>query len=239
MVEKPKAKSEDRMAIDPRGSNPSGQNAPNRPEEGRNLGGKVETGKNEGGTKTEEEKKQEDARNRDKLIGRLGGAGSLSSITQEESDKLAEGNHETEFKEDGRTVLVSSISEEETAKVKNSGAVSSAPVNFTQNLTGVPGNVDLTQGGRLSGDKSVRAQRTIEDINEELEKTSGPNPQPNREGNEILKATQGVLGMGYVVNTGLIADELKDMLKKDSLDAKDKERLTEIEKQLRTNTKVA
>jgi len=234
MVEKPKAKSEDRMAIDPRG-----QNAPNKPEEGRNLGGKVETGKNEGGTKTEEDKKQEDARNREKLIGRLGGAGSLSSMTQEEADKLAEGNHETEFKEDGRTVLVSSISEEETAKVKAGGAVSSAPVNFTQNLTGVPGNVDLTQGGRLSGDKSVRAQRTIEDINEELEKTSGPNPQPNREGNEILKATQGVLSVGYVANTAAIADELKEMLKKDSLDAKDKERLSDIEKQLRINTRVA
>jgi hypothetical protein len=239
MVEKPKAKSEDRMAIDPRGSNPPGQNAPNKPtDDSRNLGGKVEHGKNEGGTKTEEDKKQEDARNRDKLIGRLGGAGSLSSVTQEEADKLAEGNDETEFQEDGRTVLVSSISPEETSKLKASG-VSSAPVNFTQNLTGVPGNVDLTQGGRLSGDKSVRAQRTIEDLNEELEKTSGPNPQPNREGNEILKATQGVLSVGYVANTAAIADELKEMLKKDSLDAKDKERLSDIEKQLRINTRVA
>ena len=173
---------------DPRGnptSTRSGENAPNKPDDiTKNIGGKTEDNKNEGGTKSEEEeKKAEDQRTRERNIARLG-PDRTGSISQEESDKLEEGNFNKESKEGDRTILTSSISEEEAGKT----LVSTEPVNFTQHLTGVPGNVDLTQGGRLSGDKSYRVKREIDDINEELEKTSGPNPAPNREGNELTKA---------------------------------------------------
>ena len=146
-----------------------------------------------------------------------------------EEEKLFDSETKTE---DGRVVLTSSVSEDEANKVK----IGTEPIDLTQSLTGVPGIADLTQGGKLSGDRSFRTKSSIEEINEELEKVAGPNPTPNREGNEILKATQTVLAQGLVVNTAAIADQIKEMVEKNELN---KEKLTEIEKQLRKNTRVA
>lgn len=74
------------------------------------------------------------------------------------------------------------------------------------------------------------------DMKEAIEKVAGPNPAPNREGNEISKATHKILSMGFVPNPEVIADQIKEMLEKGTFD---KDKLAEIEKKLRTTTKVA
>jgi hypothetical protein len=166
------------------------------------------------------------------------GPDKLVSPSHEESDKDSSKNFDAEIKEGDRTVLISSLTEED---ARNAG-VNTEPVNFTQNLTGVPGQINLTEGGRLAGDKSVRAKTTTEELNEELEKTSGPNPAPNRDGNELLKASNGITGnilLGIDNNTNAMADELKEFIKKDKLTEEDKARLVRIEHQLRMTGKIA
>lgn len=111
--------------------------------------------------------------------------------------------------------------------------------NERQSLDGTPGYTNLTQDGRLAGDKSVRDERDLEDINKEIDAKAGPNPLPNREGNEMARASNfmataaGTAVLGRIDrDTTMLARELKDISKKDSLSADDKDRLEAISKQL-------
>lgn len=150
-----------------------------------------------------------------------------------------------EDNEDKPTTVISAVDSE--AADKHIERIKNAPAfeNQTQSLLGTPGNVDLTQGGTLAGDKSVREDVDLEDVNAEMEEKAGPNPLPNREGNEMLKASNfvatavgtGTLG-GIDRKTNKMAKELKELSKKDSLSQADKDRLTAMSKQLEETGRV-
>lgn len=172
------------------------------------------------------------------------GPDKIASPSQNESDKAEDKVISVESKaEDGSIRITDSVDQE--AADRQAKIIEGLPVaeNLTQSYHGVPGQVNLTQHGTLAGDKSVRVKRTLEDINAEYEKVAGPNPTPNREGNEITKATnllatqpQSLIAIDR--DTSKLADELEAMRKKGSLDSNDKKRLEEMEKELRQTARV-
>lgn len=140
---------------------------------------------------------------------------------------------------DGNKTIVSAATSEDADKHIEKIKATPTFENQTQSLLGVPGNVNLTQDGFLAGDKSVRDDRPLEEVHKEIEDKSGPNPMPNREGNELTHASNfmataiGTGALGRIDrNTNAIARELKDLSKKDSLNQEDKDRLEEMSKQL-------
>lgn len=146
---------------------------------------------------------------------------------------------------DGVVTTVSAVNQEELDK--HAGKLTGSPgfENQTQSLLGTPGNVNLTQDGTLAGDKSVRDGRKLEEIHEEIEAKAGPNPLPNREGNEFTKASNYMAtAMGTQMlpkidrDTSAMSRELKELAKKDSLSADDKDRLETISKQLDTTARI-
>lgn len=146
---------------------------------------------------------------------------------------------------DGNKTIVSAVTSEDADKHIEKIKATPTFENETQSLLGVPGNVNLTRDGTLAGDKSIRDERSLEDIHKEIEDKAGPNPMPNREGNELTHASNfmataiGTGSLGRIDrNTNAIARELKGLSKKDSLSQEDKDRLEEMSKQLELTGKV-
>lgn len=141
--------------------------------------------------------------------------------------------------EDGKVTLISTISEEEFNKNKASQAKAPFAVNETMRLEGVPGNVNLTADGMLQGDKSLRPEATLEEQNEEKEMIAGPNPIPNRDGNEITRAANSLSAGGPSLlfqidqTTNKMSQTLARIREKGSLDENDKRELEQMEKDLR------
>lgn len=167
---------------------------------------------------------------------------SLQSPSKEESDKATEGTFRKEEEKDGVTTVVSSVSEEQANTDKDKQNQAPPAINETQRLEGTPGNIDLTQGGTLNSDKSEKdeLQSDVELQNAEWEAKAGPNPTPNRDGNERLRAYNAMASGGPNLlldvdrRTNMFADELAELKSKNSLSPEDKDRLDQIEKQLRT-----
>lgn len=135
--------------------------------------------------KTDEEKEK------DRILARMR-TGSPWVVSEEENDKILESVETDEKKNDDGTVTVTkSLSKEEAERASTILASIPHKQNETENLTGVPGEEDLTRGGTLNNDRSRRMKMSLEDLNAEIEKTAGPNPIPNREGNELTKAMLG------------------------------------------------
>jgi hypothetical protein len=213
------------------------KNAPNVT--GSNVGGKQEIPRTEGGTVpakegTEEDKSKRETETRD-FAGKLGG-GNIASPSQKESDEASKKLFSKEEEKDGQMTRISALTEEDAKRAEQTVAGLPGATNLTQSLTGTPGQVDLTQSGRLSGDKSLRVQKSVEEINAELEKTAGPNPTPNREGNEFTKAEQQLRAGTFVAidrDTTGMAEQLKEIREKGSLDEQDKQKLQSMEDRLR------
>ena len=184
--------------------------------------------------------------------------GGRAALTGRDSKKQAENNKDSEREtqpekredgtfravkedKDGNKTVVSSIKEED-AKVTEDKAPPAE--NLTQRLEGVPGNVDLTQGGFLNSDKSVRDDRDAEEVAEEMEEKSGPNPIPNRDGNELTRAANELSagGPGLMFNidksTTKMADRIRDIRRKGTLTDQDKQDLANMEKDLRNTGKL-
>lgn len=227
----------------------------------KNVGGKNETNKSEGGTlSAEDQKRMSDIREKQgkgltltqeestflqqhsdpqqaqRLATKLS-PDAVSSPSQEEADKAKDSLVSETTEKDGQKVVVSALTQEDKDKAAKSAESIPSAVNETQRLTGVPGQVNLTQGGRLSGDKSVRDDRSLEEINEELNTKTGPNPTPNRDGNERLKAELGFnsdMMIGIERETTMMAEKLGKIREKGSLSEEDKRELEKMEDQLRS-----
>lgn len=140
---------------------------------------------------------------------------------------------------EGNKTYVSSVSTEEADK--HIEKTKNTPVfeNQTQSLLGTVGNVNLTQDGRLAGDKSLRDDRDLEEVHAEIADKAGPNPLPNREGNELTKqanyiaTSMGTGALGRIDrDTSAMASEIRELSKKNTLTNEDKDRLEEISKKL-------
>lgn len=165
--------------------------------------------------------------------------------TEEVTDKETGIVTRTLEDKEGNKTIVSAVTSEDADKHIEKIKTGPTFENQTQSLLGVPGNVNLTRDGTLAGDKSIRDERTLEEINAEIEDKAGPNPMPNREGNELTHASNfmataiGTDSMGRIDrNTNAIARELKGLSRKDSLSQEDKDRLEEMSKQLELTGKV-
>jgi len=176
-----------------------------------------------------------------KVVDKLG-AHSLSSPTQKESDDLAKTIFHETTEKDGVKTVVSAINKEEAEKSKERLAKVPEFRNETQSLTGTPGNTNLTEHGRLAGDKSIRSKKTLAELNAELEVKSGPNPTPNREGNELLRATNGITDQQKMFineDTNGMADEIDNFIKDKNLSEEEKKRrLESIRDRLRSTASV-
>ena len=168
----------------------------------------------------------------------------ISSPTQEEADKAAENLVRKTEEKDGVKTIISSVGEDEANKAKETAGRLPKTENLTQSLTGSVGNIDLTQGGTLAGDKSVREDKTIDEINEELNEKAGPNPMPNRDGNEYTNLTNRLTPTAISDvsrldrdTTGMAA-ELKSIRESGNLSEDQKKKLENMEKRLQKAGKV-
>lgn len=220
----------------------SGENAPNAPSAGTtNLGGKTDWNKTDGGTQQDPSKEQTDEEkskgDTQKLVERMSRSdASVASPTQEEMEKGQKGLVYKEEEVDGKTVLRSSVSEDDLAKHSELQGTLPTATTLTQSLTGVTGQMDLTQGGQLNSDKSKRSSESLEDQVKEMDLAAGANPTPNRDGNERLRAELGFtpnMLLGIDQQTSGMADRLAKLREKGSLSEEDKQELERIESQLR------
>ena len=157
------------------------------------------------------------------------------SPTKEQSDQAKDALFTKEEEKDGVTTIVSSISEEEANKVKTTIEGLPKYQNLTLAIHGVPGDVNLTADGTLNSDRSERLDKTVEEMNEIYEKIAGPNPMPNREGNELTKAELGFRANVMAAQGNTLKSysrQLKSMREKGSLDENDKKKLEDMEKGL-------
>lgn len=211
------------------------ENAPNmQTSSTQNVGGKEESNKTEGGT----DRTPTGAVDRAKTSPEQ-----LASPSQEDADKAKKELFSKTSEKDGVTTTVSAVDQNAAQQQEQTIGRLPAVQNLTQSAFGVPGNVDLTQGGTLSGDKSIREDRSLEDIHEELNQKSGPNPMPNREGNELTKATNFTAQnpqfmMNLDSQTSGIADELKEIRESASLSEEEKKKIQDIEKRLKNTGRV-
>jgi hypothetical protein len=72
---------------------------------------------------------------------------------------------------------------------KTEGGTSPSPLE--DNAEGRQPDPDITKGGTLTGERSLRPANTVEQQFAAINATAGPNPTPLREGNEITKAMEG------------------------------------------------
>jgi hypothetical protein len=166
---------------------------------------------------------------------------SASSPSHEESEKAVEGLTRKTEEKDGVKTVVSSVSQEEMNKAKDNENKLIPIENLTQSLTGSPGNVDLTQSGRLAGDKSLRSTVELEEINKEMEDKAGPNPSPNREGNEFTKMQNQLspfMVRGIDKDTSGMANELKKMREEGNFTEEQKNKLKSMEQRLQQTGRI-
>lgn len=163
--------------------------------------------------------------------------------TKSKEDKFQPDENNTVLKvsedKDGVATVTSSVDEATaTADAKLQANVPKNQ-NQTQSLHGVPGETNLTADGSLQGDKSLKQEQTLEELTEEAGIVSGPNPIPNREGNEITKAANALSanGPGFMfaldAQTNSMAEKLKKIRAKGTLNAEDKKELEVMEASLR------
>ena len=108
-------------------------------------------------------------------------------------------------------------------------------VDLTQSFTGVVGGqTGYVAGGALQGDGSYKDDRKAEDVEKEVELKAGPNPTPNREGNELTKAANFLANRAaYSIpeRATKLADDIKSLTEKASKE--DKAKAQKIEDELR------
>jgi hypothetical protein len=196
----------------------SKSNAPNEinnPNASKTVGGKVEQGPNEGKTSTDPNDKKDP----------------IGNVV--EKDEIVD---KEEKNEKGVTTLSSAVNQG--ALDKHNKIVGKIPesINMTQELTGSAGNVNLTQSGKLNSDKSVREDMSVTEQFDELNKITGPNPTPLRDGNESTKAQNGVTGSGLLAvdqNTNFMAEDLDKIVEKKTLNDEDRDVLRNMRDNLR------
>lgn len=174
-------------------------------------------------------------------------AGTTSSQPKASEGQFEADENNTVFKrtedKDGKVTTVSSVSEAEAANAATKAGAAPAVENLTMAKEGVPGNVDLTAGGTLNSDKSMRDPREIDEINEEEEDKSGPNPIPNRDGNEITRGYNQFSAGGPSLmfnidqNTNKMAEQLQPLIDNKSLSEDDRKKLRDMQKKLRETGK--
>ena len=158
-----------------------------------------------------------------------------TSPSQEDADLAVPALWSEEKEKDGKTTIATSVSEAEALKVVSNLAAGKGYTNLRAALDGVPGDVDLTSGGTLNSDRSIRIDKTVEEMHALLTKTAGPNPLPNREGNELTKAELGfnarlMVGQGNSLRG--YARQLKNLRENGNLKEEDKKVLEDMEKGL-------
>lgn len=136
----------------------------------------------------------------------------------------------------GQTVVTNALTEEDAKKQVKIASALPKTENLTQSLTGVPGQVNLTQDGALNSDKSLRDTRDLKEVQEEEEMKSGPNPTPNRDGNELLKRELGFSPNNLLAidnSTNEMARKVEEISKRKTLTADDQRDLESMAKRLR------
>lgn len=214
-------------------ANLQNNNAPNpQTFDNKNEGGKVVDTKAEGGTQGSKNTSPELDQNKV-------GPSALSSPSKSEAEKAEDKLFRKVDEKDGVKTIVSSVSEDAAKEAEAKQANAPEAINETQRLEG-SSYVNITQNGRLAGDRSVRDDRPLDKIKQEIEDKAGPNPTPLREGNERTKMELGLAGTGGTnlvrdidQQTSRMADELSAIRKKGTLTNEDKDRLEQMEQQLR------
>ena len=169
----------------------------------KNLGGKTVENKSEGGTvpkdKTKENKEDSKVEKEDD--------GSFKKVIKNE---------------DGTETIIRAASEEEVNQAQANLEKIPEFVNETARQFGVPGLVDLTQGGTLQGDMSKRPDIDDSEREEQFnEIAASKNPTPNRIGNEITKAMEGFSPFNVLARNQNFQETIDDILDNDKNISKD------------------
>jgi hypothetical protein len=137
--------------------------------------------------------------------------------------------------DDKVVTVISAKSEADITAAKEIAKTTPKYQDLTESLTGTPGGMTGNiQGGYLNGDGSVKDDREQSKIIAEVELKAGPNPTPNREGNEFTKAEQFLgrsLSNRIPMKISAISDELRLLKEKSS--GETKEKIEQLEKDLR------
>lgn len=169
--------------------------------------------------------------------------GTTGSQPKAKEGKFVEDENNTLLRVDtdkeGKTTVISTVDNDTFVHDKKLSDAAPEHFNQTQAMHGVPGEVNLTADGALQGDKSLRQEQTEEELNQERELVAGANPIPNREGNELTKAANGLSAGGpqfmfqLDAQTNKMADKLSKIRAKGTLSADDKRDLETMEQNLR------
>lgn len=159
------------------------------------------------------------------------------SPTPEEAEGLEEKLFKKEEEKDGVVTLTSSVSEEEAEKAVKANKEVPPFINMRHALDRFPGQLDLTKGGTLNNDLSLKMDIKQEELNELAAKTAGANPLPNRIGNELTNIENGFRADTFArAGTSLagVADVLKKLREGNRyVNNEEKKQLEDAEKALR------